>query len=153
MLGGHEDIYLDDIWAKLNIRGKGTMTFGNLTAASFHGSDSLQLCQIGDLRLGTHGFVPYEFYGAYIDVASGGPLAELFPFGITNVQTAIEHYSDLYTIFAGWSKYPDTTRFTNQFAVPYFFFVEVREDRNPRESNWWGKDVDRLNEIFSQQPE
>jgi len=125
------------ISANVRIHGKGEMLFHYLTKESFEETQSLNIVSVnghafryrgkgykGVYKAATGEKVRSEFAGGSILVGKQGDFANLFPFEISNVQTAIEKFDDIAKVIESWPETPEPpAAFTAADGSDYFYWV------------------------------
>lgn len=147
--------HLCHISARIRVTGKGEMSLQNLSEKSFHESPHLIIGSIGSntIRYRGEGYrgvyraatgepVRSQFAGGGIDVGLTGDFANLFPFKIANVQTAVARYQEIAEIVGTWPKTPAPPgSFAAADGTDYYYWVVpngVNETGSRRKSdpNW-----------------
>jgi hypothetical protein len=137
-LDGVHDLILEHIWARVHIVGKGDMEFFDLDKNSFRRTKHLRLRSVGPylIRVGGEGFVgvvesatgkPVRsvFWGGDADIGPDGEFASLFPFNITNVQSAVAHYDDIYRVIGAWPPESSKRRFQDAKGTDFYYYIET----------------------------
>jgi hypothetical protein len=102
-LSGNHDVTLEEIWARINIEGKGEMGFFELNRDSFQQTQSLRLRSIGPYSFRTRQLVGgRESYGGDIEIGPSSPIPAVRSLGITSVQSAVVHYDQLLALVSTW---------------------------------------------------
>jgi len=138
-LNGVHDLTLEHIWAQIRIEGKGEMKFFGLDRDSFRYTRHLRLCSVGPylIRVGGEGYVGVvesatgkpvrsEFFGGDVDIGPEGEFARMFPFQITNVQTAVAHYDDICRVIGAWPPQSSKRSFRDAKGTDFFYYIETK---------------------------
>ena len=91
------------ITAYIEVEGKGGMGFAGLGPSSFGQASHVHLHGIGPYGFRTRELLKErEGYGYAIDIGAKSPIPGARKLGITNIQSAVEHYDDLLALVAHW---------------------------------------------------
>lgn len=139
---GNYDLTLEDIYAVVEVAGKGRLKFYDLTLDSFKTPKHLFLTTIGPYRVKTQtevtaGSVQTEpntapqvirgmGYRWSIDVGAEGDCATLFPFRLKNVRDVIEHYDAICTELTKWPVAPATKHIRTPEGREFDYCVEKK---------------------------
>ncbi len=132
--GGHEDLSFENIWAKVQVSGRGTVTFRNLDYDSFQEGDSLVLDSIGSFemivegegevgvyRQDTGAAVRSRFAAGSIDIAPGKAFARFFPFECRKVLDVIVQYDEICEVLGSWPLQPAYSHFRDEQGTDYYY--------------------------------
>lgn len=138
---GHEDISLENIWAKVEIENHGTLTFAELTDDSFANSLHIYLRSIGPYRVYMQGYgycgtvdsntgapVKSKFWSDTIDIGTGGPLVKVLPCQVKSVRDTIHSYDKILAALAKWPTYPNKMTIVDDDETEYYFAVGLLEN-------------------------
>jgi hypothetical protein len=136
--GGDRDISLEHIWAEIHIEDKGALVFHDLQTESFRNANHLQLHKVGELEIrhqsfgyagvintGTKEAVKSWSFADDIDIGAQGVVTDLRALAITNVQSAVLHYDEIYRFFNSLPKYPQKTTLSDVHGIVHVIFVNT----------------------------
>lgn len=116
---GNEDVTLEDIGAEVEVAGKGTVSFFNLTEDVFDGAERLQIGQLGPLKVVTCRWghmgntlmktgepVKSLAHGSGFAVGRAGEFSPLFPFPLHTAQDVLARHDDIVEVLRGWPRAP-----------------------------------------------
>jgi hypothetical protein len=137
---GNDDITLEHIWATINVKGKGRLTFLALTTDSFEAGAHVQLLEIGPYRFEVNGTgyvgvvksatgepVRSQFYCQWIDIGPSGACARFFPFSVRSIPEAIERYDDICVALSAWLVEPDVKKFKDSKGSDYSISIKINQ--------------------------
>jgi len=120
--GGNEDITLEDIYATVAIKDKGTLSILGLTRSSFSSVDYLHISRVGDLepriagcgqmgvrKIASGERVPSRFWSSSVNVGPAGDVAPALSGGINSVPEAIGRYEEIEALLSTWPVCPESS--------------------------------------------
>jgi len=136
--GGDKDISLEHIWAEIQVPDKGTLIFHDLRSESFCETHHLCLHQVGDIVIHRQSFghvgvvntetkEPVKSWSVAenVDIGPQGIIADLRPLAITNVQSAILRYDDIYRLFNSWSRSSEKKTWEDEYGVMHVVTITL----------------------------
>ena len=135
-LGYNEDITLEDIHARIQVKDKGTMTLYSLTRESFKNPKAIGLGQIGDFDIrytGTHWIevtneegkresIKSNVSGFGINPIGDGGFAKMFPKEINNVQDLVSKYDEVLNVISKWPDVDNKEYFKDNKGNEYNYY-------------------------------
>lgn len=117
--GGNHDITYEDLYADLEVIGKGRLDLYNLTLSSYDDGSGLDLLHVGGLapriagcdylgtwRMSDNQRVRTEYKGNAIDIGPSGHFAGDLSGGIKGVEDAVHRFDELQRLLASWPACP-----------------------------------------------
>lgn len=148
---------LKHLRAEIEISGKGRMAFTALSADSAVDTQHLVLESVGpyQMRIRGEGFegvyreatrepVRSEFATQVVDIGPDGPLSHLFPFEIRNIQTAINHYDEIYAVLESLTQKPNEPKFYQTDKGTEYFYWGTPVDLSAMEDPMWAMPLAEL---------
>lgn len=140
-LGGNEDITLEDIFATIEVAGKGELVLGDLTPRSFESGGQFILHRIGrqSPRYAGYGLVGVYItatgqpvkslvHGSSLAFGSRNDLAELMPVRVTRVQDLIENFEIIQAALLNWPRCPEYFERSTSDRLEYRLCAEDRPE-------------------------
>ena len=148
---------LAHIRARIQIAGKGEMTFYDLSQDSARDTKHLQLVSVGPYRIRTRGEghvgayaaatgtpVRSEFGACCVDIGPEGEFAHLFPFELRNIQAAVAHYDEILEILGDCAEPPPRPRSFRDARGRDFYFWVVTQDVDESDDPLWSQPLSAL---------
>lgn len=148
--GGNHDITYEDLFADLEMVGKGRLRLHNLTLSSYDTGIGLELTHVGGLEPRTAGCdyfgvtrisdskrVRSEYRGYGIDIGPSGAFAPDLRGGIQGVEDGVRRFDELRALLASWpvcprSEYRKTPEGWFRYCVE-----RVASDKSSLEASSW----------------
>lgn len=141
-LDANEDFTLEDIAATVEVKGKGRISFYNISRDSFEAVDHLVISQIGHRRPYIAGFgfghaveietgrpMKTDFWREMIDVGLKAKEPRVLPRGVKNIQEAIARYDAIEQGLRAWPPCPTQKRLVDKQGAVYDYCVLSGNER------------------------
>jgi len=137
-MGGNKDVTYEDIWAEINVKGKGKITFYGISRESFKETPKIVLGKIGDYDIrwegegdievtnsetGNRESIRSKLTGNAINIGKNGEFAQFFNFEIKNIEDVITKYDQILSVVASWPTEAKKKYFRGQNGTDYNFYV------------------------------
>ena len=137
-MGGNKDLTYEDIWAEINVKGKGRITVFALSRESFKKTPKIVLGKIGDYDIrwegegdievtnsetGNRESIRSKLTGNAINIGKNGDFSQFFNFEIKNIEDVITKYDQILSVVASWPTEAKKKYFRGQNGTDYKFYV------------------------------
>jgi hypothetical protein len=128
---GYDDITLEEVTARLQIKDKGEIVLYGLSNDVYNYPDSVIISEIGGYSFKV--FYQTGGFGFDIDIGKEGHLGKFFPFELRNEEELIRRYDDILKIIRSWPIFPELYHLYSDGGEEFFLAVipQQQQDRDP----------------------